>query len=292
MRIRVPASSANLGAGFDCFGIAWNMYNTIDFSLDTDGLRISGCEEEFCNESNLSYVAFKKTLDYAGRACPPVAISFGETQIPVSRGLGSSAALSAAGVIAADSLMGLNLADDEKLQIASLIEGHPDNVAPALFGGFTVSVTDGERAVSRNFPISDKLYFAAIIPPFRLSTALSRSVLPERPSRGDAVFNIGRAALFTKAIAEGDSKLIKVSMQDKIHQDYRFPWIDGWQEALAAAEKCGALACCLSGAGSTLLALSDNEDFGIKLKNAILQIHPLWEVRSVQPDYNGARIIG
>lgn len=291
MRIRVPASSANLGAGFDCFGIAWDVYNTIDFSLDTDRVRISGCEEEFCSENNLAYVAFKKTLEYAGRACPPVAICFGETQIPVSRGLGSSAALTAAGVIAADSLMGLNLADDEKLQIASLIEGHPDNVAPALFGGFTVSVTDGDRAVSRSFPISESLCFAAIIPPFRLSTALSRSVLPERPSRADAVFNIGRAALFTKALADGDGELIKVSMQDKIHQDYRFPLIEGWQEALAAAENCGALACCLSGAGSTLLALSGDKDFTRRLKEALVNIHPLWEVRPVHPDYKGAMII-
>ncbi len=291
MLIRVPASSANLGAGFDCFGIAWDVYNTIEFSLDTDALSISGCEEEFSNENNLCYVAFKRTLEYAGKNCPPVAIQFADTQIPVSRGLGSSAALTAAGVIAADRLMNLGLAADEMLQIASLIEGHPDNVAPALFGGFTVSVTDGSKAVSRSFPISDKLVFAALIPPFRLSTALSRSVLPERPSRGDAVFNIGRAALFTKALAEADGELIRVAMQDKIHQDYRFPLIEGWQEALDAAEKCGALSCCISGAGSTLLAVSDEAAFVQRLEDVLSHTHPDWKIRAVKPDFEGAKII-
>ena len=291
MRIRVPASSANLGSGFDCFGIAWDVYNTIDFSLASEKLCISGCEEEFRNEDNLSYVAFKKTVEYAGKTCPPVAISFIDTQIPVSRGLGSSAALTAAGVIAADKLMNLGLADDEKLQIASLIEGHPDNVAPALFGGFTVSVTDGDKAVSRKFPINDKLNFVALIPPFRLSTALSRSVLPDRPSRADAVFNIGRAALFTKALADADGELIKVSMQDKIHQDYRFPLIEGWQDILAAADKCGALSCCISGAGSNLLTLSTDAGFSSKLKDTLSKTHTHWDIRQVQADYEGAKII-
>lgn len=291
MLIRVPASSANLGAGFDCFGIAWDIYNTIEFSLDTDRLSICGCEEEFKNEHNLAYVAYKRTLEYADRKCKPMAIRFIDTCIPVSRGLGSSAALTAAGVLAANSLFSLRLSSDELLQIASDIEGHPDNVAPALFGGFTVSVTDGARPVSRSFPISDKLGFAAVIPPFRLSTSLSRSVLPERPSRADAVFNIGRAALFTKALAEADCELLRVSMQDRIHQDYRFPLIEGWEKAKKAAADCGAASLCISGAGSTLLAIGEKEDMAAKLDARISAELSGWRVCSVRPDFEGAKIM-
>jgi len=291
MLIRVPASSANLGAGFDCFGIAWDIYNEIEFELKGSGLEISGCESEFCNEDNLAFVAFRKTLEYAGKECPPVFIRFGRTDIPVSRGLGSSAALTSAGVIAADSLCQLKLSDAEKLRIASLIEGHPDNVAPALFGGFTVSVTDGDRPVSRAFPISDSLHFAVIIPPFRLSTALSRSVLPDRPERGEAVFNIGRAALFTKALSEADTELLRVSMEDRIHQPYRLPLIEGWEKARQAAADCGALSFCISGAGSTLLAIGDSADMAAKLSRRIDALLPGWRVRAVRPDYEGARIV-
>jgi len=289
MLIKVPASSANLGAGFDCFGIAWNIYNTIEFSLDCDRLLIEGCEEEFRNGDNLAFRAFAKTLEYAGRAVPSVRIRFVETDIPVSRGLGSSAALTAAGVLAADRLLNLKLREDELLQIASEIEGHPDNVAPALFGGFTVSVTDEGRAVSRAFPISDKLRFAVLIPPFRLSTALSRSVLPEKPTRADAVFNIGRAALFTKALAEADMPLLKTAMQDKLHQSYRFPLIEGWETAKAAAKKCGAGAFCISGAGSTLLAISDEDSFAGRLRSELSVCLPDWELRAVKPELQGAK---
>jgi len=292
MLIRVPASSANLGAGFDCFGIAWDIYNTVEFSLDTHKLSISGCEEEFCGEDNLAYVAFKRTLEYAGRDCQPVAIRFVDTDIPVSRGLGSSAALTSAGVIAADRLFSLGLSPEELLQIASEIEGHPDNAAPALFGGFTVSVTDEGRAVTRSFPINEKLHFAALIPPFRLNTSLSRSVLPEKPTRADAVFNIGRAALFTRAMADGDRELLRVAMQDRIHQSYRYPLIEGWEKAQSAAEICGADAMCISGAGSTLLAISTEAGFAEKLKAELEKHLPQWELRAVHPDYEGAKVIG
>lgn len=290
MLIKVPATSANLGAGFDCFGIAWNIYNTIEFSLDCDRLIIEGCEEEFRNADNLAFRAFAKTLEYAGRAVPPVHIRFVETDIPVSRGLGSSAALTAAGVLAADRLLSLKLREDELLQLASEIEGHPDNVAPALFGGFTVSVSDEGMAVSRAFPISDKLSFAVLIPPFRLSTALSRSVLPDKPTRADAVFNIGRAALFTKALAEADMPLLQTSMQDKLHQSYRFPLIEGWEAAEAAAKKCGAKGLCISGAGSTLLAVSDDKAFAKRLKAELSLLLPGWELRSVKPELQGAKV--
>ena len=222
MKIRVPASSANLGPGFDCFGIAWDIYNVIDFSLDTDADEICGCEEQFRGEDNLALVAYRKTLEYAGAQRRPVRISFLSTDIPVSRGLGSSAALIAAGVVAADRLFELNLNREQLLQIASEIEGHPDNVAPTLFGGFSVSVLDEGLAVSRCFPVSEELCFVVFIPPFRLSTAASRAVLPEAPARADAVYNIGRAALLTRALEEGDAKLLSCAMKDKLHQDYRY----------------------------------------------------------------------
>ena len=175
MIVRVPASSANLGPGFDSFGIAWQLYNEIDFQITEDGFSISGCAEQYQNENNLACRGFRRVLERCGIPYTGVSIRFGRCAIPVSRGLGSSAALIAAGVTAANELYELGLSRSELLLLATEVEGHPDNVAPALYGGLGVSAMDGGRAITRRFPLSDRLHFAALVPPFELSTALSRS---------------------------------------------------------------------------------------------------------------------
>ena len=289
MIVRVPASSANLGPGFDSFGIAWKLYNEIDFQIAEETV-ISGCPEAYANRDNLALRGYRRVLKRCGIDDREVAIRFGRTSIPVSRGLGSSAALIAAGVTAANALHDLGLSREELLLLATDVEGHPDNVAPALFGGLTVSCMEGGEAISRRFPVSSSLRFAALIPPFELSTALARSVLPQEVPFADAVFNISRAALLLRALEDGDGELLSVAMQDRLHQPFRSKLIDGYKTARIEAQECGALGICISGAGSTLLCVADRDDFVSRMETAIELSLPSWEVQELIPDPDGALI--
>lgn len=288
MLIRSPGTSANLGPGFDCFGIAWDIYNEIEFIPGGESLRISGCPEEFQNEDNLAYQGYMAVMNAAGLSDNGLEIIFKETEVPVSRGLGSSAALITAGAVAANELHNLGYSKDELLSIATPVEGHPDNIAPALFGGFTASAMEGEQAVTAHFGISEKLHFTALIPDFKLSTELSRSVLPPSYSRADAVYNVAHAALVIKALESGDGALLKTAMQDKIHQPYRMALIEGIERVRELAEGCGLTAMCISGAGSTLLCISENADFSEKMSAAMAEIFPGWRVRKLLPELQGA----
>ena len=291
MIVRVPASSANLGPGFDSFGIAWQLYNEIDFQIVEDGsLTISGCDEQYRNEDNLAWRGFRRVLERCGVPFTGVAIRFMRCAIPVSRGLGSSAALIAAGVTAANALYELGLSREELLLLATEVEGHPDNVAPAIYGGLGVSAMDGGRAITRRFPISDSLRFAALIPPFELSTSLARSVLPAELPREDAIFNISRGALLLRALGDGDAELLHFAMDDRIHQRYRAKLIDGFRTARAEAQESGAAGICISGAGPTILCVSVRPDFPSRMETALGLALPGWEFAELTPDLDGARI--
>lgn len=291
MKFRIPASSANLGPGFDCFGIAWQCYNEIEFIPREEGLVISGCNEKYRNEDNLAYKAYHAAMTWAGQRESGLEIRFGRTDIPVSRGMGSSAALIVGGVVAANAIHGLELSGSELLAIATSVEGHPDNIAPALFGGFTVSAMDGIAAVTTHFPISEKLFFTLLIPDFELSTELARSVLPEAVSRQDAIFNISRSALLIKALERGDRQLMRIALEDKLHQPYRTKLIQGFETAEAAAKKLGAMGICISGAGSTLLCIADRPEFSAEMEEALKESLPGWKVLGVKPDLQGVKMI-
>lgn len=291
MKFRIPASSANLGPGFDCFGIAWQCYNEIEFIPREEGLVISGCAEKYRNEDNLAYKAYHAVMAWAGQRESGLEIRFGRTDIPVSRGMGSSAALIVGGVVAANVIHGLELSGSELLAIATSVEGHPDNIAPALFGGFTVSAMDGIAAITTHFPISEKLFFTLLIPNFELSTELARSVLPEAVSRQDAIFNISRSALLIKALERGDRQLMRIALEDKLHQPYRTKLIQGFETAEAAAKKLEAMGICISGAGSTLLCIADRPEFSAEMEEALKESLPGWKVLGVKPDLQGVKMI-
>ena len=291
MKVRIPASSANLGPGFDCFGIAWQCYNEIEFIPREEGLVISGCEEKYCNEDNLAYKAYRAVMAWAGQRESGLEIRFGRTDIPVSRGMGSSAALIVGGVVAANAIHGLELSGSELLAIATSVEGHPDNIAPALFGGFTVSAMDGIAAITTHFPISEKLFFTLLIPDFELSTELARSVLPVNVSRQDAIFNISRSALLIKALERGDRQLMRIALEDKLHQPYRTKLINGYDSAEAAAKKLDAMGICISGAGSTLLCIADRPEFSAEMEKELKESLPGWKVLGVKPDLQGVKMI-
>ena len=291
MKLRIPASSANLGPGFDCLGIAWQCYNEIEFIPRGDGLVITGCDEKYCNRDNLAYVAYRAAMNWAGHQPSGLEIRFGKTDIPVSRGMGSSAALIVGGVVAANAINGLELSGGELLTIATSIEGHPDNIDPSLFGGFRVSAMDGVAAVTTNFPLSENLFFTLLIPDFELSTELARSVLPSLVPRQDAIFNISRTALLIKALGKGDRELMRIAFEDKLHQPYRTGLIKGYDAAQEAAGKLGALGLCISGAGSTLLCISDREDFSAQMEEELREPLPGWKVMGVKPDLQGVKMI-
>jgi len=291
MKIRVPASSANLGPGFDCFGIAWKLYNELDFELCEEGLYITGCDDRYANEENLAYTAYKLVLERCGIKPSGLRINFGNTRIPISRGLGASSALLVGGVIAANELHALGLSTKELLEIAVSLEGHPDNVVPALFGGLSASAMVAGKPVTVSYPLSEKLHFTALIPPFELSTSEARRVLPQYVPREDAVFNVSRAALLLNALGSGDTELLRVSMDDRLHQPYRIPLVRGYDIARGLAFKCGAAAVCISGAGPTMLCVSDKPDFAEKMEEASAFPLPGLRILPLEVDNIGAKII-
>ena len=290
MIVRVCASSANLGPGFDSFGLAWQCYDRMEFLPGGSGLEISGCDRRFQNPENLAYVAYSEALKEAGLPQQPLRIRFLDSEIPVSRGLGSSAALIVGGVLAANSLRSLGFSRETLLAVATRVEGHPDNVAPALLGGLTVSAMDGDRVVTAPFPLSGGLHFTALVPDAELSTERARAVLPKSLPRGDAIFNVSRAALLLKALELGDLRLLKTGLQDRLHQPYRRGLIEGYDLAEALACGQGAAGVCISGAGSTMLCISGDGDFASRISAAVTGALPRWRVLPLTPDRTGAVI--
>lgn len=262
--VHVPATSANLGPGFDCLGLALDIWNHIRIECDPNapvGLRYQASGEAAgllnASETNLLTESFLRLFEIFGQNLPGAVSISAENHIPLGSGLGSSAAAIVGGLTAANILMGRPLEENSLLKIATELEGHPDNVAPALLGGLTAAVCDGEDVLVRRFDLPP-LTLVIVKPDVDLPTKVARSVLPESVSRADAVFNIGRAVLVTEALRSGDLSLLAQVMEDKIHQPYRLRHIPGGEAAFLAAKGLGAVA--LSGAGPSLVAFVDASD--------------------------------
>lgn len=288
--VRVPATSANLGPGFDSFGCALALYNTYTFEIIPGGLEIYGCDEEYRNRDNLSIVAYRYAMEALGLPMDNLCLHI-DANIPVCRGLGSSSAMIIGGVMAANALHGNTLSREELLHLCTVVEGHPDNLAPALYGGMTASLMRNGRPVTARFPLSDKLRFLALVPNFHLSTELARSVLPQRVPFADAVFNVSHAALLLRALETADTDMIALALDDRLHQPYRKNLIEGFDTAEAVAKECGATAFCISGAGPTCLCIADNDQVGACLREKLPQVLPGWQVLALQVDTEGAKIM-
>ena len=206
--------------------------------------------------------------------------------MPVSRGLGSSATLICAGAYAANALFGKKLNDNEILEICTEIEGHPDNVAPALFGSLCASVSDGKEIRSVKFPVSKKLFFTALIPDFEVSTSEARAVLPKEIQRSDAIYNMSRVALLPYAFSLGDSELIKTVTKDKIHEQYRKKLFKNVSEVEKICYGCGALTFNISGAGSTCLCIS-LKDISGELSKKLAGVENGWKALRLEVCENG-----
>ncbi|PQV64642.1 homoserine kinase [Abditibacterium utsteinense] len=259
--VRVPATSANCGPGFDCLGLALSLHNEITLKIgDSDALQVAGegVFELQNNSQTIAHHAAHRVFKALSISISGVQLSL-KNQIPLSRGLGSSSAAIVGGLVAANAWAqknrGLELSKENLLDLATEIEGHPDNVAPALLGGFVVSARNENGAVaSIQLPIQKFPRFAVWIPETELATKVARGVLPESYSRADAVFNLSRSALLVAALATNDFEALREALRDKIHQDFRAPLVPAFEEISRAALENGAFGVTLSGAGPSILA--------------------------------------
>ena len=278
IKVSVPATSANVGSGFDALGLAVTLYNTVTFE-ESDHLDISAADGTRIprNETNLVYRSARVLFDRVGKEMPPLKI-VQTNPIPMARGLGSSSACIIAGLLGANRMLGEILNTQELLTLATGIEGHPDNVAPALLGGLTSSVFEEGKVYSVKRDVDQSLCFAAVVPDYKLLTEAARAALPKQVSHKDAVYNLSRAALVPAAFCEGRHDLLAIATEDRLHQPYRLPLMPGAAEVFALAKQCGAKAVYVSGAGSTVMAVAERsgaEVFYAGLEKGLEQLEGL-----------------
>jgi homoserine kinase len=310
--VTVPATTANLGPGFDCIGVALTLYNEFKFtlcdsssSLEEGGVIITvvGKEAERVqtDKSNLLYEAFLKLYQYIEKSPPTVEIEI-KLGVPLARGLGSSATAIVGGLLGANVLAGEPLSQTEVMGLAVEMEGHPDNVVPALLGGCRLAATkleplrDEEHEGKSGWEVCEVPWCAEVvpvvaIPDFELSTKEARRVLPSEVSRGDAIFNAAHLGLLLRGLETGNADWLRASLQDKLHQPYRKSLIKGYDVIYAEAIYAGALGMVISGAGPTLLALSDtshSQDVAVAMAAAWKDLGINAMVRVLSIDKQGA----
>jgi len=255
--VRIPATSANLGPGFDCLALSLDLWNQAVFSLKNSGFRVEiqgeGAGQIAPNRQNLIVRAFLHFYARFGIAAPRGLHVLCTNQVPLGSGLGSSATAVLGGLLAAQTLSGYPASQQEILKLACELEGHPDNVAAALLGGLAIVAWDKDVVVTRRIELS-KVCAVVVLPSLKLPTQAARAALPKEVPLKDAVYNLGRAALVVEALRNGDMELLSQCMDDRLHQPYRLEMIPGGKAALAAARDAGAAAAVISGAGPGLIA--------------------------------------
>lgn len=275
VRVKVPASTANLGPGFDTLGMALSLYAWIEIKpAESTVIHLYGDQMKGIpvDKSNLIYEVAQSVFREAGVSVPELEISM-YSDIPLTRGLGSSASAIVGALVAANELIGSPLDQSKLFDMATALENHPDNVGASLFGGIITAVWDGAHAQYLRIEPPADLQVLVAIPQFHLATSKARKVLPEQVSLSDAVFNVSRTSLFTAAMAAGRLDLIRAAMQDRLHQPYRAPLVPGMSRILEEAVEHGALGAALSGAGPTLLALTDRRDNrGAELERFLIDV--------------------
>lgn len=293
VRVQIPATTANMGPGFDTLGMALKLYNIVEMEQTGIGLNIDvegdGVGQIPRDQTNIVYIAAEKLFKAVGYKPKGLRIKI-INNIPLARGLGSSASAIIGGLVAANILSGGKLDEQSLLNMAAEIEGHPDNVAPALIGGIVISTQgDGEVKYTKIDPPS-KLKCVVAIPDFSLPTKLARDVLPQSVSMSDAVYNIGRTALLVAALIKRDFNLLSMSMDDRLHQPYRANLVPGMKKVLAAAKLAGARGIVLSGAGPTLIAFCDENTqlIATVMKDTFLQSGIHAKVLELDPNPVGA----
>ena len=307
--VKVPATSANLGPGFDCMGLALPLYNTITIEetvlpgtgveinvfADNDSIDQLSLDHIPLDENNIAYKAVELLYNSIGQTPSELKINIA-TNIPVARGLGSSSAVIVGALIAANELLGRPADEAALLSIACEIEGHPDNITPAIVGGIVISSQEDDGSVVyRKLDWPSDWAITVCVPDFELSTEISRSVLPTEIPRKDAVFNAQRLGMFIQAVHTKDSELMKLALKDKIHQPYRMKLVPGLDKIIENLRHFdNVLGCVLSGAGSSILIISEKNNLD-KIKNIVRET---WadqnikcQIKTMSVENNGAHVI-
>lgn len=296
--IRVPATTANLGPGFDCLGMALSVYNTVSLEETKGGLeiRVSGDvphDSVPLDQSNLVYRAINSVFDVAGRKHAGLTIGL-ELNAPLARGMGSSASAIVGGMMAANEVLGRPLTPAALLARMVAMEGHPDNIVPAVVGGLTASLQlEGEVMYQRIKP-SSTIRCILLIPDYELSTARARQAIPKSIPLKDAVFNLARIPFILSSLESGDLTNLSSFMDDRLHQPYRRELIRGYDAVEAAALNAGAAAVCISGAGPTILAIAE-ADCAAKIAEVMQACLVALETKSncivIEPDLQGTILL-
>ncbi|WP_273383537.1 homoserine kinase [Enorma phocaeensis] len=289
IKITVPATSANLGIGYDTLGMAVSLYAHFTFD-HADELVITGCPEEFQNEDNLVYQSFTQALGTWGVDPFPIALDI-QTEIPVARGLGSSSTCVVAGIMGAAALTRHTVTREELVAMATAIEGHPDNVAPALLGAAVCSFTPaGELPRCLRYEVSDRLTFVTIIPPYAVHTSGARKVVPQEVPLSTAVWQMGRIAGLTRGLETGDTNLIAAANDDRLQEPYRRELIPDYDAIRRTCLEGGAKTLWISGSGSTLMAVTDDTIVAKFLQVRLREEFPSCETHILTCDNAGAQI--
>lgn len=288
--VSVPATSANVGVGYDCLGLALDLFARFRFER-ADALAIDGCPERFRGADNLVWTSYLEACRQMYQRPLGLHVSI-DSPIPLSGGLGSSSTCVVAGVIAAQLLHGHPLDQSRVLDIATIIEGHPDNVAPAVLGGLVSSFTDTRRTRSLRFDVHDELRFVAIAPPYEVRTADARKAMPTSVPTELAVWQLGHCVACVEALRSADMELLSAACQDRLHEPHRSKLIRDYEPLRRTALAAGAAAFLISGSGSTMLAVCKGDDEAQKVGEAVLgmvenHVEGLW-VRTLRASAAGA----
>jgi len=295
--IKAPATTANLGPGFDCLGMALDLWSKTTFEVidqNKNTVIISGEGENKIpkNSDNLILKSFQIPFYKANLAPPTVKITC-YNEIPIGKGLGSSSAAIVSGLIAGNEISGKPFTKYDLIELGNSLEGHPDNISAAILGGCQITIQEGARLISSNIPISDKISTILFIPDIETTTKKSREKLPDQISLVDAVYNIGRTALLVKSLINNDFDKLSIATQDKLHQPYRLLENPRIKNIFKAAMTCGALGVFLSGSGPTVLALANNREFtiGYEMADAASKSNIQGNIKITKPSIKGAYIV-
>lgn len=300
IHLQVPASTANLGPGFDTLGLALDLHNELAISPSESGrleISIGGDADSSTvarDENNLVHRAVRRVFAAAGAELPPLRLDL-VIRAPLARGLGSSASAIVAGMAAANGILETPLGEDRLLHEMVAMEGHPDNVVACAQGGLVACVRAGDKVIYRRHEVHPSLRFVLLIPDYELSTAKARGVIPKSVPFRDAVFNLSRVALVIDRIATGEVDDLGVLMEDRLHQNYRKALVRQYDIVVAEAEKAGAAAVVLSGAGPTMLAVC-REGQAAAVRDAMAgvleSVGVRCDARVVTADHEGVRRLG
>ena len=302
VRVKAPATTANMGPGYDCLGMALDVWNTIEVEVLDSGEPVvevtgEGAGELGTGRDNLVYRSLEFLFQDAGQEMPLVRIRC-DNAIPLARGMGSSAAAIAGGLVAANAICSQDYTPNDLLEMAATIEGHPDNVAAAVLGGMQLVISDKTEEGSRLYAVSinvpPELRAVVFVPQVRIATEDARAVLPEKVTVADAVHNMGRVGLLVASMATNHPEYLAIATQDLLHQPYRQPLFPAMKVIFKAALDAGALGVFLSGSGSTVLALTQGREMTVayEMAEAARQASVEGNVSVTQPTVRGAHLIG